>query len=91
MKHYNFEIYTNNPVTGESGWDIKWAGCFANSKEEAREEIKNFPNFDTIITFNFGGLELEYDQLEYALYNEGIRFFERHSYMNNEIIRSYIA
>lgn len=87
MKQYNFECYTKHPQTGETGWDIKWVGVFADSKEDARELLKSFPNFDCVLTFNFGGLDL--DGLELDLFNNGIRFFERQGYMNPEIIKTY--
>ncbi len=42
MKHI-FEIYTKNPKTGETGWDVCWVRC-------TREAVETFPNFDCIIT-----------------------------------------
>ena len=42
MKH-TYEIYTKNPETGETGWDILFV--YASAKT-----IKQFPNFDCIIT-----------------------------------------
>lgn len=87
MKQYNFECYTSNPLDGETGWDIKFIGVFATSKEEAKELIKGFPHFDCRLTYNFGGLEIDGEELD--LYNDGVKFFERHSYMNNTIIATY--
>jgi len=40
-----YEIYTNNPETGESGWDIK----HINSTDKL---IRYYPNFDCVITKN---------------------------------------
>lgn len=46
MPKFNiYEIYTSHPVTGESGWDIKFVRATV-------EGIKSFPNFDCIITVN---------------------------------------
>lgn len=87
MKQFNFEVYTKHPLTDESGWDIKWVGVFAESKEQAKELLKSFPLFDFIITFNFGGLDLDGEELE--LYNGGVTFFERAGYMDNAIIKTY--
>lgn len=87
MKEYNFEIYTKHPVTNDSGWDIRFASCFADSKESAKEIIKSYPLFDCIILYNFGGIELSGYELD--LYNDGVMFFDRHSYMNNTIIKTY--
>jgi len=42
---HNFEIYTNNPATGESGWYIH----LVRSTDYL---IKKFPDFDCIITRN---------------------------------------
>ena len=38
-----YEIYTKNPKTGESGWDIKFVLA-------TKSTIKLYPNFDCIIT-----------------------------------------
>ena len=38
-----YEIYTKNPYTRETGWDIKWVRSTA-------DRIASFPNFDCIIT-----------------------------------------
>jgi hypothetical protein len=40
-----FEIYTSNPATGETGWDIEWVRA-------TRSDIEQYPNFDCIITMN---------------------------------------
>ena len=34
MKAFNYEIYTNNPATGENGWDIKFRTVFAETRTE---------------------------------------------------------
>lgn len=86
VKEYNFEVYTVNPTTGETGWDIKFRSVFAHSKEEARELLKQTPLFDCVILFNFG---VKLDGYEFDLYNEGVKSFDRHSYMNNEITQTY--
>lgn len=40
-----YEIYTKNPETGETGWEIKFVLASPST-------IKSFPNFDCIITVN---------------------------------------
>lgn len=52
-KIYNFEIYTCNPITKEEGWDIKFVTVVADSKMEAREKLKDVPNFDVVILFDY--------------------------------------
>jgi len=43
-----YEIYTLNPITKETGWDIHWVWS-------TPKEIETYPNFDCIITTNDGG------------------------------------
>lgn len=50
FESYCFEIYTLNPETKETGWEIKFVEVLANSMREAREKIKSFPLFDCVIT-----------------------------------------
>ncbi len=85
-KEYNFEIYTLHPETKETGWDIMFVSTFATSKEEAKQNLKSFPNFDTIILYNYGS---DLSQTELDLYNDGVKFLVRKSYMDNEIINTY--
>ena len=87
MLEFNFEIYTCNPETFETGWDIKFVSVFAEDKADAKEKLKDFPLFDCIILFNFGGCELDEEELN--LLNNGVKYFVRHSYMNNTIIETY--
>jgi hypothetical protein len=42
-KTHVYEIYTKDPVTGETGWDIVWVRA-------TRDTISKYPNFDVIIT-----------------------------------------
>jgi len=58
-KYFNFEIYTIDPITKTTGWDIKMVSVKADSIETARKEIKDLPNFDCIILFNFSHEENE--------------------------------
>lgn len=53
MKEVNFETYTKNPETGESGWDIYFVSVIADSKVEAKEILKEWDLFDEIILFNY--------------------------------------
>lgn len=52
MKTNCFEIYTKNPETNESGWDIINVEVISDTVKEAKEKIKNYPLFDCIITCN---------------------------------------
>ncbi len=54
MKEYNFETYTLNPETGETGWDIVWVSVIANTREEAIQFLKTWDLFDCIITYTYG-------------------------------------
>lgn len=50
MKTYHYEVYTNNPLNDESGWDIETGYCEADSLEHAKMRIKNtIANFDVFI------------------------------------------
>ena len=53
LKAYQFEIYTCNEITGETGWDIKFRTVLAYSKKEAKELLRETPFFDCIILFNY--------------------------------------
>jgi len=50
--YYNFEIYTCNKKTGETGWDIHYVDVKAETRAQARENIKKYPYFDCVILFN---------------------------------------
>lgn len=51
--YFNFEIYTSDPSTGTTGWDIFMVSVKADTYEEAIINLKKFPNFDCVILFNF--------------------------------------
>jgi hypothetical protein len=53
MKEWNFEVYTVNPVTKEGGYDIIMASVIAETKDEAKEVLSKWEQFDCIILFNF--------------------------------------
>lgn len=55
MKKYifNYEIYTKNPITKECGWDIDMVDVEANSRKEADEILKSYPDYDCTILFNY--------------------------------------
>ena len=86
-KYFNFEVYTFNDVEvtegvykgakiGEvSGWNIKMVSVKANTKDEAKKELKNYPLFDCIILFNFEHKE-----------NETAKFLNCQCYPNFEIL-----
>ena len=45
-----YEVYTKNPETGESGWNIETGWCEASSIEQARSKIQHIiANFDVFI------------------------------------------
>jgi hypothetical protein len=58
-QYFNFEIYTSDPITGATGWEIKSVSVKAETKQQARENLKNFPLFDVVILFNFEHKEKE--------------------------------
>lgn len=72
MKAFNFEIYTLNPITKETGWEIEFPTVYANSYQHAIEILKNdYPDFDCVILFNWV-TELDGSQLKDVL--NGIKF-----------------
>lgn len=71
MKKFNYEIYTNNALTGESGWDIMFVSVFAEDKKVAREMLSYFPNFDCVILFNYG---IDINDMDFEALNAGMRF-----------------
>lgn len=52
-KYYNFEIYTCHPETLKGGWDIQILSVKALTLNEALENLKVYPLFDEIISFNY--------------------------------------
>jgi len=52
-KYFNFEVYTSDPITKTTGWEITTLSVKAESKQEAKEKLKDYPNFDVIILYNF--------------------------------------
>ena len=49
-----FEIYTKNPDTGETGWDIEFV-------RSTPLKVQTFPNFDCIIEANDDSAGLVHD------------------------------
>ena len=49
---YLIEFYTNNPATGESGWDINFAWVYADDRDGAICKLKASQGrrFDCLIT-----------------------------------------
>lgn len=45
-----YELYTKNPVTKETGWDIKWV-------RSTEEQVKSYPDFDCIISRNADNID----------------------------------
>jgi len=67
IEAFTFEIYTKNPLTGETGWDIKFVRAFGETKAEARNWLENtFPNFDCEIasTEHWNGTNLSPEDVE---------------------------
>lgn len=50
---FGYEIYTKNPTTGETGWDIKFIEVVATSHRNALEMLAKWPLFDVIILNNY--------------------------------------
>ncbi len=75
-KYFNFEIYTKDPNTLTCGWDIFCVSVKAETKAEAKENLKKYPFFDVIILFNF-----EHNEQEIA------NFLETELYPNFKIIK----
>ena len=72
MREINFEIYTMNPQTGETGWDIKFVSVIAEDKEKALELLKKKPLFDVVILTEYNmeinlSDEQEGDEKQYVL------------------------
>ncbi len=65
-KAYNFEIYTCDEVTGETGWNIHYVSVVADSKSSAKEKLKEYPHFDCVILFNYC-VPIEEDREEFCL------------------------
>jgi hypothetical protein len=53
INEYNFEVYTINPETKETGWDIKFVSVIAENKVQAKAILRDWPLFDCIILSNF--------------------------------------
>jgi hypothetical protein len=70
-KSYRFEIYTKDPITGHGGWEIKFIHVFAKTKEQAKEKLKEYPLFDTIILYDG---EQEMTDAEIKKYANGYDF-----------------
>lgn len=69
---FNFEIYTKNPKTGESGWDIKFVSVFASSKPEAIRKLKELVNyFDEIILYDY---TIPMNDNDYEFFYEGYHY-----------------
>jgi len=51
LNAYEVEVYTLNPDTGESGWDIIVCVVVASSRADARAYLKLWPLFDCVITW----------------------------------------
>jgi len=61
MNEYNYEIYTINPKTGETGRDIHYVSVLAETKKEATKLLTKYPNYDCIISYNYGDVPFEKD------------------------------
>lgn len=76
--YFNFEIYTSDPITGTSGWDIQMVSVKAETKLEAKEKLKSYPNFDVIILFNF-----------YHKENETADFLQTQNYPEYQVLKRF--
>lgn len=66
-KKFGFEVYTLNPETKDTGWDIKFVDVIAETKAEAKEILKTWDLFDCIILFNY-----EVHQTSAPYYKNGV-------------------
>ena len=71
MKLFNFEIYLNEPITHEGGWEIAFINVYAETLKEAREKLKNVPDFDVVILFNYELEFKQWDELDIEAYAKG--------------------
>lgn len=71
MKAFSFEIYTKNPLTGETGWDIQFVNVFAEDMAAAKQQLKLIPDYDCIILFNH---ETELDEFDIDRLAEGYNY-----------------
>jgi hypothetical protein len=64
---WNFEVYTRDPITGATGWDIKFPNIFAETMKEARQILMDeYPDFDVVILFNHNIPMSHADMVAYA-------------------------
>lgn len=76
LKEYAFEIYTLNPNTNETGWDIiNNCVVVAETMQEARVKLKEYPLFDCVILFNYACEDID-DRIDdiNAIYNKDINY-----------------
>ena len=79
LQEFNWELYTINPETKETGWDIKFASVIAESHEQAKEILKQWPLFDCIILHNYS---TRFDAKKYPMFTKG-KIFDRGSYRDD--------
>lgn len=75
VKPFNYEIYVCDEH-GNGGWDIHHVTVFADSKDEARKKLKDYPRFDCVIAFNYGGGKMDAEDIE--AYATGADFYIPH-------------
>lgn len=80
LQEFNYEVYTLNPDTGETGWDIKFVSVIAPDSKTAKSYLKQWPLFDCIILHNY---ETPFSEEQYVEFKEG-RIFDSGSYRNEE-------
>jgi hypothetical protein len=77
LETFSFEIYTKNPVTGETGWDIKFVRAFGKTKKEAINWLKNeVPHFDEIITSTASDNGCHLNEEDLKVYASGRNCYE---------------
>lgn len=80
LQAWAFEVYTKNPETGETGFDIKFVRAFGSIKAEAVEHLRSFPNFDCIITADARHNGSALSEADVAAYAAGDMFRETAGY-----------
>lgn len=74
-KKAGFEIYTSDPITGTTGWEIQFVEVLGvNTTKEAREKLKTFPHFDVVILCDYL-VEMEVEDYEFL--ENDVHFIKR--------------
>jgi hypothetical protein len=53
LKVFSYEVYTIDPVSKQTGWDIKFVNVIAHTGSEALHILTTWDAFDCVILFNY--------------------------------------